>query len=117
MRRRATTLRRFVDRDLSRGGIARSGSWWFVIALLLACAPVPFVERWFDDRSPVALALALAPTLAWLGFVGWRAWRLCRAAAIRGDRAFDRSGRHLLSADYARSESATKARRQRRRPR
>ncbi|HEX8525515.1 hypothetical protein [Allosphingosinicella sp.] len=56
-------------------------------------------------------ATAVAATIAWASFVGWRIARLTKAAALKGDRTYDQRVKFLLPAEYGRSESATKARR------
>lgn len=106
-------VRKFVDWDLSGTGYIRSGSWSFLIALLLAFGPFPFVERPYSAPNLVVIGLAIIASLIWLSFVAWRGIRIFRATAMRGDRAYDRFDKHLLSPEYAATESATKARRRR----
>lgn len=102
-------VRRFIDWDLSSAGYFRSSSWSLLIASLLACAPLPFVERPYSPRALLAIALAIIASLIWLTLVAWRGLRIFRAMAIRGDRAYDRRDKHQLSSEYAVTESATEA--------
>ena len=111
--RRYLAVRRFIDWDLSGNGYIRSGSWSLFIALLLACAPLPFVERPYSPHALAVIALAIVASLIWLSFVAWRGIRIFRATASHGDRSFDRHDKHLLSSEYAAAESATKAKRRR----
>lgn len=101
-------LRRFVDWDLSRPSGAKAGT----LSLLIGFAPVvPGVAL----RASAPLACGALVSLAWFGFVGWRASRLLRAAAVKGDRQFDRKTKFTLPPEYAASESVTAARRRARR--
>lgn len=109
--RRYLAIRRFVDWDLSGSGYIRSGKWSLLIALMLACAPLPLVERPYSSYAVAVIALAIVASLIWLSFVAWRGIRIFRATAIRGDRSFDRHDKHLLSSEYAATESATRAKR------
>lgn len=106
-------LRRMVDRDLSRSGPQRNGVWSFTIALLLAVWPLPFVEHPFGPAEYAVMTVGVITTTSWLLFVCWRATRLFRAMALRGDREYDRHDKYCLSQDYRDTHSATQARRRR----
>lgn len=106
-------LRRFVDWDLSGTGFIRSGSWSLMIALLLACGPLPFVGRLSSPSALTVTALAIGASLIWLSFVAWRGIRIFRVTSIRGDRRYDRHNKHRLSSEYADTESAIKSKRRR----
>ena len=51
----------------------------------------------------------LTLSTGWTGFVLWRAMRLIRTMAIRGDRKFDQRDKFQLLPEYAGSESVTAA--------
>lgn len=106
-------LRRVVDRDLSRGGLQRSGLWSFLIALWLAVWPVPLVQRPFGSADYALITIGVITTTFWLLFVCWRASRLIRATALRGDRAYDRHDKYCLAREYHDTHSATRTRRRR----
>ncbi|NBW07321.1 MAG: hypothetical protein EBR82_04785 [Caulobacteraceae bacterium] len=61
--------------------------------------------------SFVIWSALLSASVIWTGFVLWRAGRMMQAASIKGDRQYDQHGKYLLPPEYARSESATAARR------
>lgn len=104
-------VRRWVDQDLlayPRRPISLMGPL-FVAPLAFAAA------SFFGMLTVVVFYTLVAPGLAlWTTFVLWRAGRIMRAAAIRGDRQFDQRGKYLLPPEYAASESATAAGRRRR---
>ncbi|MEG3086946.1 hypothetical protein [Sphingomonas sp. PB4P5] len=106
-------VRRFVDWDLSGTGYIRSGSWSLMIALLLACGPLPFVERPYSPSALTVIALAIGASLIWMSFIAWRGIRIFRVTSIRGDRRYDRHDKHRLSSEYAGTESATKSKHRR----
>ena len=106
-------VRKLVDRDLAATGYVRSGGCSLVIALLLACLPLPVVARPYSLAEQLLIAGAILTSFGWLTFVAWRGIRIFRASVMRGDRTYDRQDKHLLSADYATTESETKARRSR----
>lgn len=103
-------LRRFVDWDLGRSGGVRAGAWILLISGLPFVSLLVF-ERLAGHRSGTAIILASAVTAAWLGFVGWRGWRLLRASGARSDRDFDQRGKFRLPPEHQDSESVTKAQR------
>ena len=115
--RPATLIRRFVDWDLRRKPITTAGNltlfvgmvpWFFALILRPATASPNF--------SAIVFA-AIAFDVIWFAFVGWRALLLFKAISTKGDRLYDRSGKYVLPTEYAETESATKARRRRRRGR
>ncbi|UUR08768.1 hypothetical protein [Sphingomonas glaciei] len=67
-------------------------------------------------REPWSLIGAALLSGSWFAFAGWRAWRLLRATALKGDQSYDRDVRPMLSKEYRDSESATAARRRKRNP-
>ena len=81
--------------------------------MLLACGLFPFIERPYSASDFAGIAVAISASLIWLSFVAWRGIRILRVTAIRGDRAYDFRDKHLLSSEYAETESATKANRRR----
>ena len=103
-------LRRFVDWDLTRPGMPRNGSLSAAVGLLLLAFATAVTHGESEAVSFISLLPALPLPLAWSGFVVWRQLRLLRAAALKGERSYDRGGKAMLSADYADSESATAAR-------
>lgn len=102
-------VRKFIDWDLSSTGYIRSGSWSLLIAVLLACGPLPFIDRPYSPGDLAAIVGAILASIFWLSFVAWRGIRMFRAVSIRRDRRYDRTDKHLLSSDYRATGSATKA--------
>lgn len=109
-------VRRWVDRDLAaypRDSLALWGPTGIAILALVGAYNA-------GPAEPVAVALfwlLIAPPWgAWMGFLLWRASRIIRFEAIKGDREYDQRGKFLLPPEYARSESvAAASRRERRR--
>ncbi|MFZ3485747.1 hypothetical protein [Sphingomonas sp. 3-13AW] len=79
---------------------------WFFAFLNQPAAAIP--------RFSVSVGAAIAFDVIWFGFVGWRALLLFKEVSTKGDRLYDRSGKYVLPAEYAETESATKARTRRR---
>jgi hypothetical protein len=69
----------------------------------------------YADAAVWVVAASAAACLFWFGLVAWRGVRLMRAIALREDRRYDRNGKFSLSSEYQTSDSATAARRNRRR--
>lgn len=106
-------VRRLVDRDLGSVGYTRAGSRSIVIAMLLMGVPALLFEGPWSIRMKIAVALSIAASSVWLAFVAWRGARMLHVVAIRRDRAYDRHDKHVLAAEYATTESATRAARRR----
>ena len=102
-------LCRFIDWDLGKTGYIRSGTWSLIIGLLILAIPLVVFSYPFDRTAASAIAVAIGLCLFWIGFVGWRGFRLMRASAIRGDRTYDHNDKYKLAADYHSTESATAA--------
>jgi hypothetical protein len=62
-----------------------------------------------SPKFSISVVAAIAFDVIWLGFVGWRALLLFKAFSAKGDRLYDRSTKYVLPAEYAETESATKA--------
>jgi hypothetical protein len=92
--------RRLVDRDLGSNN-PQLGSPTVAVGAMLAVPPLLLFPQ------PWSYLGATMLTGGWFAFAGWRAWRLLRAASLRGDRNYDREVRPLLSKEYRDSESAT----------
>jgi hypothetical protein len=106
-------LRRFLDWDLSRGPSVGIGNLSILLIIIPWVVLLPFRNSMDEATEALALTAASITTAIWLAYVAWRGWRLIRASGVRGDRAYDRRDKLYLSSDYAKSESATKARRRR----
>jgi hypothetical protein len=102
-------LRRFVDRDLSKVGLIRSGGRSILIAGLIVMLPIPFVDRPYDAYELTAIIAAACAGILWLSLVAWRGWRIARAISVKADRGFDRHEKFKLASEYHDAESATKA--------
>lgn len=103
-------VRQLVDSDLRRQQtLGGSGSLVLIIGCLLAVPPLVVLPE------PWGKIGAAAAAILWFGFVGWRALRLLKAEGIRGDRAYDRTLRPMLSKEYQSTESATATRQRKRR--
>jgi uncharacterized membrane protein len=110
IRRLYRKVRRWVDRELDT--VARG----FMIPLFAAAGVGIVAARELSGWAEwIAVGAVAASAAAWIGFVAWRAWRLMRASGLRGDRDYDRRIKHDLPPEYADTESATAARRRRRR--
>lgn len=105
---------RFVDKDLSRSGYVRLAPWSIALACATVALPVPFLSHPYGVGEVVIIGLAAGLCLGWLTFVGWRGLRLIKAASLRADRTFDRTGKFELPTDHASTESSTAASRRRR---
>ena len=103
-------LCRFVDWDLSKGPRVSAGNVSLAIGLLLGLPFIAFRSSAAGRLEPLILGVTLAVAVAWSALVAWRAWRLIRASAAKGDRQYDREGKLTLSAEYQDSQSATKTR-------
>lgn len=108
---------RFVDWDLRRKPMASAGNLTILVGILpwFALAATAGGDSWPILSAPAIAAIAF--DLLWFGLCGWRLWLLFRSAAERADRLYDTKGKYLLSSEYADTESATKARRRRRKVR
>jgi hypothetical protein len=112
--RPAILIRRFIDWDLRRKPVTTAGNLtllvgmmpWFLALLLRPTTP--------SSAFSVAAVMAIIFDVIWFGFVGWRALLLFRAFGAKGDRLYDSAGKYVLPPEYAKTESATKARRRRR---
>ena len=102
-------LIRAVDADLDGNRKPLSLFLPFFLLILLFIIS----RTWISAAVLVLWALLAAIALPWYAFVGWRAWRLSRAAFLRGDRNYDTTGKYRLPPGYAGTESATAARKRR----
>ena len=102
-------LFRFIDWDLGRTGYIRAGAWSLFIGLLIVSIPLAVFSFPYDGVAAWAIAVAIGLCLIWFGFVAWRALRLIRASAIKGDRSYDRQNKYKLAVDYHSTESETSA--------
>lgn len=108
-----TRLRRFVDWDFGTSNTVGGNASLLVLGLVWLLAV--FAMGSGGPRIwTVSLVLAAIFSLAWLMFVLWRGWRLFRASAIKGDRAYDQKGKAKLPPEYRDTESVTKASRSKR---
>lgn len=106
-------VRRWVDHDIAHHHRAPSVSLSGILTISLAFALVR-ADGWV---SRMAWLGPLLLSLAWTGFVLWRAWRVTRAVTIKGDRQYDRKTKFKLPPDYSGSESVLAASRRRRQSR
>ena len=84
------------------------------VELTLLPGMLPFLPLLFiKERFPLAWIPAAVWFVVWAVFVSWRYVRYLKEISIRSDRHFDRVGKYDLPPEYADSESATKARQQR----
>lgn len=58
--------------------------------------------RMSDIAGRLGWLIAALLTMAWTAFVLWRVARLSRAAALKGDRAYDQRTKFALSSEYRR---------------
>ena len=93
-------VRRWVDDDLAHQHRPLS----LFAPLILAALMMMPVRPGADAFLPL-LGVVLTLFCAWNVFVVWRIARILRAAAIKGDREFDRYGKYQLPPEYAASES------------
>jgi hypothetical protein len=98
-------LRRIVDKDLANSVRPLTPSLSFLPFFLLQIV--------LQQRSWAGWSLAISAGGAWLMFVGWRAVRLLKAGALKGDRSYDQISKFALPPEYSSTESATKARQRR----
>ena len=120
-------IRRWVDRDLSKGPrvVRYSGKRpevlglinWPGMSMLVAAVPI-FLAAAIEDFPLGGLAMApmlpaLALSFVWYVFIGWRLSRLMRASSLKSGRYSERGGRDFLSADYHDSEDGMLASRRR----
>lgn len=108
------TLRQFVDWDLRRKPITTAGNLTLLIGVLPWLALIATDGRRGSPTLSAPMMAAIAFDLIWFSYVGWRGWLLFQQAAARADRLYDRKGKYALPSEYADTESATKARRRRR---
>src|SRR3712207_355530 len=96
--RRTRAVRDMVDADLSRE--IKPGTFSLIIGVMLFIAPYGLLP------PPVGWITGGLLSGVFIAFAGWRAVRLLKAAAVRGDRDYDRNTKALLAKDYQNSESA-----------
>ena len=105
-------IRRWVDGDIASSPqrpISLFGPFVFgALALAVAYREAPGAVPW-------VWVTVIPLVAAWMGFGLWRGSRLMQAAAIRGDRDFDRRIKFSLPSEYAFSESVTGAQQRKRR--
>jgi hypothetical protein len=96
-------IRRWVDNDLAaqRRPVSVFGP------LILAIFALGGAHALGSAAVTVGWMVIAPLGLVWTTFLLWRAARLYRAVAIKGDRAFDQTGKYQLSPEYHRSESVT----------
>jgi hypothetical protein len=102
-------VRRWVDHDLANRYRPAS----LFVPLFVALIGTAIALQVGGAASAIGWTIAL-PGAACLGFALWRALRLMRAAAIKGDRQYDRRTKFTLSPEYHSSESVTAASRRKR---
>ena len=100
-------LRRFVDWDLSRGPSVSTGNLTILVLVFPWFAMLPLRGIVTGAAWTAVVSVTAVATAVWLGFVAWRGWRLIRIAGIRGDRAYDRTGKLKASSVYRATESVT----------
>lgn len=120
-------IRRWVDRDLSRGArvVHRAESAEIVgdgrPGLSTIVAVVPFVIVAAINGFPkgalptTEVVPALALGIGWFLFLSWRSWRLLLAKSLKDGRYYERRGRSFLPAEYRDSEDGLLASRRRQR--
>ena len=102
-------LRNFIDKDLSR--LTGKGSN-ILLLLIFPWIFMPLISNTVTIETYKFITLiAVIENIALIIFSIWRALRLFRAFAIRGDQKYDYEIKHGLAHDYAKSESRTKAKR------
>ena len=106
------SIRRFVDRDLKRHGARPFSLFIAIVPLLVAALLAGHLGR---SASFLLWAACIAVSAGWTIFVGWRALLLLLKASVRADEAYDAHTKYLLPPEYRDTESATSARRKRRR--
>ena len=100
-----------LARGWTDGVLRDSGSR---VELTLLPGMLPFLPTlFFKEQFPLRWVPAAAWFVAWVFFVSWRYVRYLKEISIKSDRHFDRVGKYDLPPEYADSESATKARQQR----
>ena len=109
MGKHAHGLIRAVDTDLAKNPkpVSLFLPFFFLILVFMVG------RAWISAAALVLWAVLAAIALPWYAFVGWRAWRLARAAFWQGDRNYDLTGKYRLPPEYAGTESATAARKRR----
>ena len=99
-------VRRWVDRDLSNNrlrSLAMSATFLPILAIVLIAPVLP------GPLKVIGWIAAVGAGSSWGAFVIWRGFKLTKAAIIRGDRAYDRTGKFALPPEYRDTESATRA--------
>ena len=99
-------VRNWVDHMLGKEGVRSRGVLFPAFPPLFL--PAIFEPNWF------VWTLVAALSSGWFAFVSWRGWRMMKATAARGDRAYDREGKFKLAKEYSSTESTTAAKRGRR---
>ncbi|WP_296617635.1 hypothetical protein [Sphingomonas sp.] len=99
-------VRRWVDRDLSDNrlrSVAMSATFLPIFTIVLIAPLLP------GSLKVAGWIVALGTGSSWGVFIIWRAFKLAKAALIRGDRAYDQTGKLALPPEYRDTESAARA--------
>lgn len=104
-------------RDWADRGLDESTGRPVHVLLLPILLPIAVAGPLLGGDTPSERFIRLSPvllwSLLWFGFSGWRYYLALRRQSARNDRHFDIWGKHMLPPEYADSESATKAKRRR----
>ncbi len=103
-------VRKAVDWDIRENAKPAS-----ILVALTPLVPLLIIKPSAEDARIVAWFVGGILSAGWVIFFAWRCWRVLKAASLRGDRHFDRIGKLGQPPEYHASESATKARRRRKR--
>ena len=105
-------LRKRVDRDLTNN----NRPWSIFIPFLAGIFTALILGSNSDERiwAIAIIQLMLSP---WYLFIGWRGYRLMKAASLLSARQYEQKWRHKLPPEYSDSESAATAKWRRRRKR
>ncbi|GEM_PF-5304841 len=111
MKERRGGVTRAVDRDL-----ARNQKPWSLYVPMLLLALAWLLATSGSVPGLLAGSMLAIVTIVWLVYALSRAWRVTRMLIRRmGEQPYDREGKYRLPPEYANTESASAARKQRRR--
>ena len=81
------------------------------VSLLIPILPLAVVLVFPSVREFKAILVLVSLSLFLAAFVGWRAWRVSKAIALKSGRTYEKSVRHHLAAEYEETEDALLAKR------